>query len=125
MSKSIKSNADTLYEGGTEEWFDKIVEKQKQIMIASNLAQNYQQTITERLAEMRKKKCIVCECVGHISSYCWFNTQLFSECRGSAAGIEAWTCYRQGIKLTKTFEKMELMLRIKKVAAMKTNPLLL
>jgi hypothetical protein len=38
MSKSIKSNADTMYEGGTEEWFDKIVDKQKLIMNGSNLA---------------------------------------------------------------------------------------
>lgn len=113
-----------MYEGGDAAWYKKVVDKQKELMQKSGLDDKHRNAIIARLDAMLDKKCTVCECVGHINSYCWFNSQLFSECRGSAEGVEAWTCYRQGIKLTKAFSKLEMMLKIKKNVALKANPML-
>lgn len=115
----------TQYEGGDISWFDLVVANQTEIMQKAGLADSYKDYLVDKLALMKTKKCAVCNLNGHISSYCWLNSQMFSECRGSAEGIEAWTCYRQGMKLTKTFNKMEMLLKIKKAVAMKTNPLVL
>lgn len=113
------------YEGGDIGWLEQVIKDQKEIMKKAGLSEKYQVCLTDKLALMKTKKCTVCNLNGHISSYCWLNSQMFSECRGSAEGIEAWTCYRQGMKLTKTFNKMEMILKIKKAVAMKTNPLML
>lgn len=37
--------------------------------------------------------------------------------------MEAWMAFRQGVRLTKTFHKLEVQLRIKKAVAMKVNPI--
>lgn len=83
MNKSMKSMG-TMYEGGDQQWYDGVVATQKKLMEEMKLDTKYHDEIIKKMVEMKQKACAVCGCVGHISSYCWLNSQLYSECRGSA-----------------------------------------
>ena len=41
MSRSMRSNAETMYEGGDETWYDGVVTAQKQVMEKAGLESKY------------------------------------------------------------------------------------